>query len=164
MGNDLPARCVNPRVPTQFPVKILTARRQSKGQVISMSDTSMKIILDNDLALNIRDDIALSFSGENLQGFMHRNEFYGQVIWSDGREFEVYFGQNDDMTNRYLSALKAYKLKASAIMQRPNKMVSGVVLAFDGNEIDKLIAKLTSAEIRYKTELKPYIPEQVSLI
>lgn len=163
MGNDLTARCSHPRVPAQFPVAILTARRQSRGQVITMSDTSMKIFLKNDLVLNKGDDVALSFSGGSLQGFMHRSEFYGQIIRRDDRELEVYFGQNDDMTRRYLAALKAYKLKASAAMHRPGKAVSGGAQVFVGNEIDKLITKLTSVEYRHKSEIKPYTPSQITL-
>lgn len=92
MRNNLPTRRSNPRVPTQFPVTVLTARRQSLGQVVDMSDTSMKIILNDDLILNQRDDIALSFSGGRVQGFMHRNEFYGQIIWKNDRDIGVYFG------------------------------------------------------------------------
>ncbi|MEP2980774.1 MAG: PilZ domain-containing protein [Lentilitoribacter sp.] len=163
MGNKLANRSANPRVPTQFPVTILTARRQSHGQVITMSDTSMKIILKRDLALNKGDDIALSFSGGKLQGFMHRNEFYGQIIRRDERELQVYFGQNDDMTRRYLAALKAYKIKAATVMQRPKNIVSGNAQGFVGNEIDKLITKLTSVEYRHETEIKPYIPSQITL-
>lgn len=163
MRNDLPTRRTNPRVPTRFPVTVLTERRQSHGQVINMSDSSMKIILNDDLVLNKRDDIALTFSGGQLQGFMHRNELYGQIIWRDDRDIGVYFGQNDDMTKRYLAALRAYKLEVSAIMHRPNKTVSGDAPAFDENEIDKLIAKLMSVENRYNTELKPYIPNQIPL-
>jgi hypothetical protein len=162
MGNDLTIRSANPRVPTQFPVTVLTARRQSRGQVITMSDTSLKITLKVDLVLSKGDEIALSFSGGRLQGFMHRNEFYGQIIRRDGRELQVYFGQNDDMTRRYLAALKDYKLKASAAMYRPKKIVSGAAQGFDGNEIDKLITKLTSVEYRHKTDIKPYIPTQVT--
>lgn len=162
MGNDLTTRSANPRVPTQFPVTVLTPRRQSRGQVMTMSDTSLKIILKVDLVLSKGDEIALSFSGGRLQGFMHRNEFYGQIIRRDGRELQVYFGQNDDMTRRYLAALKDYKLKASAAMYRPKKIVSGNTQSFDGNEIDKLIAKLTSVEYRHKNEAKPYIPSQVT--
>lgn len=162
MGNDLTARSANPRVPTQFPVTVLTARRQSRGQVITMSDTSLKINLKVDLVLSKGDEIALSFSGGKLQGFMHRNEFYGQIIRRDGRELQVYFGQNDDMTRRYLAALKDYKQKASAAMYRPKEILSGGAQVSDGNEIDKLITKLTSVEYRHKTDIKPYIPSQIT--
>lgn len=162
MGNDLTIRSANPRVPTQFPVTVLTSRRQSRGQVITMSDTSLKIILKLDLVLNKGDEIALSFSGGRLQGFMHRNEFYGQIIRREGKELQVYFGQNDDMTRRYLAALKDYKQKASAAMYRPHNIVSGTMQVFDGNEIDKLISKLTSVEYRHKADIKPYIPSQVT--